>query len=157
MLSPISKAIKNIGNGGQNTEREVRFGKFQGARFVPGVTKRQYDSALKLFSGWNKTEISDQVTSRMASEKQSIRKITKSNGSSSYQLKEKLEIIDVRSQGIRVSKANEQTSPALKYVYEDLPSNREYKQKRERISYKKGDIQIDFTYKPDNRQSQYQI
>ena len=156
-LSPISKAIKNIGNGGQYTEREVRFGKFQGARFVPGVTKRQYDSVLKLFSDWNKTETSDQVTSRTASEKQSIRKITKSNGSSSYQLKEKLEIIDVRSQGIRVSKATEQTSSALKYVYDDLPSNREYKQKRERISYKKGGIQIDFTYQPDNRQSQYQI
>ena len=156
-LTPISKALKNIGNGGQNTEREVRFGKFQGSRFVPGVSKRQYDSALNLFPDWKKTETSDQVVSRTVSDKQSIRKITSANGTILYQLKEKIDVVDVRSQGIRVSKAKEQISAALKYVYDDLPGNQEYKQRRNRVSLKKGGIQLDFTYQPDNRQSQYQV
>jgi SAM-dependent methyltransferase len=156
-LSPISKALKNLGNGGQNIEREVRFGKFQGGKFTPGVTKRQFESALNLFSDWSKTTSSDVVVSRSVTEKQSIRKIKSANGKEIYQLKEKLEMIDVRSQGIRVSKANEQTSSALKYVFEDLPSNKDYKQKRERTSFKKGDIQVDFTIQPDNKRSQYQI
>lgn len=157
-LTPTSKALANIGNGGEGIEREVRFGKFQNNRFTPGVTKRQYDSAINLFTNWETKETKDEVVSRPASEKQSIRKITNSkNGSEIYQVKEKLETIDVPSQGIRVSKAKEQTSKALKYVFSDLPANKDYKQKRERTSFTKGNIQVDFTYQPDNRKSQYQI
>ncbi len=156
-LSPTSKALTNIGNGGQDIEREVRFGKFQGVRFTPGVTKRQFDSAMKLFDGWNKKETKDEVLSRPASEKQSIRRIKNSNGNEIYQIKEKIETIDVKSQGIRVSKSKEQTSKALQYVFTNLPSTKDYKQKRERTSFKKGNIQVDFTFQPDNRKSQYQI
>lgn len=156
-LSPTSKALTNIGNGGQDIEREVRFGKFQGGRFTPGVTKRQFDSAMTLFDGWNKKETKDEVLSRPASEKQSIRRIKNSNGNEIYQIKEKIETIDVQSQGIRVSKSKEQTSKALRYVFTNLPSTKDYKQKRERTSFKKGNIQVDFTFQPDNRKSQYQI
>ena len=156
-LTPTSKALSNIGNGGEDIEREVRFGKFQGERFIPGVVKRQYDSAMKLFKDWPKKEIKDEVVSRPATEKQSIRKIKNSNGTEIYQVKEKLEIVDVKSQGIRVSKSREQTSKALQYVFSNLPATKDYKQKRERTSFKKGDIQVDFTFQPDNKKSQYQI
>ena len=105
----FNKALDQLGNGGQNIEREVRFGRFQNERFVPGVTKRQFESILKLFSDWATTHKIDNIVSRTYTQKQSIRKISNSNGTNKFQLKEKLIIIDVPSEGVRLSKAKETT------------------------------------------------
>lgn len=157
MNKTCSDAITKLGNGGKDIEREVRFGKFQGTRFVPGITKRQYDEIVKIFSDWNQTKTEDYVVSRTYNPKQNIRKITKSNGSEIYQLKEKVLVVDVPQLGLRMSKAIEKSSVVFKNVYNNLSANRNYKQKRERISFKKGDLQIDLTYLPESKQSQYQL
>ena len=159
--SPVSKnclaALEKIGNGGQGIEREVRFGKFQSGRFVPGVSKRQFDSILKLFNDWPSTKKTDKVVSRSVNQKQSIRKITNSNGTEKFQFKEKILVIDVPADSIRLSKSKEQTRTALKNVFNNLPANRNYKQTRERTTFKKGDIQIDMTHLPENSRSPFQI
>ena len=153
----LNKSLAQLGNGGQGIEREVRFGRFQNGKFIPGVTKRQFESVLKLFSEWPSTQKTDRVVSRTYSQKQSVRKISNSNGTNAFQLKEKLVIIDVPTVGIRLAKSKETTSGALKSIYNNLPSTKNYEQIRERTTFKKGKIQIDVTYLPENRQSPFQV
>lgn len=161
MSSPVSRdcvnALNKIGNGGPGIEREVRFGRFQGITFIPGVTKRQFDSILKLFIDWPTTQTTDRVISRPTGTNQSIRKITNSNGTNKYQLKQKLETFDVPSEGIRISKAKERTMNALKNAFNNIPASKNYKQTRERTTFKKGSIQIDVTHQPENTRSPFQV
>jgi SAM-dependent methyltransferase len=151
------EALSKIGNGGQGIEREVRFGKFQGNRFIPGVSKRQYESILKLFSDWTIKKTSDKIISRTYNQTQSIRKISNSNGKETYQLKEKISIVDVPTEGIRLSKAKEKSSSIFKNVYNGIPANKNYKQTRNRTTFIKDDIQIDVTHLPENKLSPFQV
>ena len=50
-------------------EKEIRFGKFQGQRFVPGVSQKQFTDIIQYFTalGWKKTHTVDKVVSRTLS------------------------------------------------------------------------------------------
>ena len=158
-LKPITPSVcvgfvGKLGDGGRNIEREVRFGNFRGGRFTPGVTDRQFKAVLDNFSNLPQTRTVDTVTSRTLSQKQNIRRIVSNNGKDIYQLKEKLNTIDVPSEGVRLSRARELTMDIFKDEYNKLPSRGQYTQTRERISFKKGTIQIDCTKLPGNK---YQV
>jgi len=159
-LKPVSTshcatAISKLGDGGKGIEREVRFGIFHGTRFTPGVTEYQFTALLNYFTSWNKSHSVDKVISRTLTPKQNIRRIISNNGKKEvYQLKEKLAQVDVPEEGLRFSKSREVTMSIFKNEYNKLPAKGQYTQTRDRISFVKGSIRLDFTKLPQNK---YQV
>jgi len=155
--STCIKAMNNLGDGGKNIEREARFGRFQQGRFSPGVSERQFNAVAEYFKTWETSRTVDKVTSRTLNPRQNIRRIVSNNGKDIYQLKEKMNVVDVPNEGIRLSKSKEITMSIFKNEYNKLPARGQYSQVRERISFKKGKIQIDLTRLPQNRQTTFHV
>ena len=86
----MNKNLNALGNSVNHLETEIRFGRFQGAKFTPGVNEKQFAEIIQYFTklGWKKSHIVDKVISRTISRTKSARKI-----GNKYQLKEKLSVI----------------------------------------------------------------
>jgi SAM-dependent methyltransferase len=153
--SVCAKSLNSLGSNRNNKgiETEARFGKFQGARFVPGVSKRQFDEVVKHYEalGWTKSVSKDKVTSRSLNPRQNIRKIESSNGVK-YQLKEKLSVVDVPAGGYRLAKSKERVSTVFEDLYKNTGNKGQYVTTRNRTTFKKGNIQIDLTDNGKNLQ-----
>ena len=159
-MSKCSNALDKLGpSNNKNIETEARFGSNIRGRLVPGVNRRQFDEVMQYFTkeNWSKSRSVDKIISRTLSQKQSVRKIESSNGSVVYQLKDKIMVLDVPGANYRLSKAREQTSKALSLVFDEANKIRQYVQTRDRLTFKKDNIQIDLTYLPESKDSQYQV
>jgi len=152
--SVCAKSLNSLGANRNNKgiETEARFGKFQGTRFIPGVSKRQYDEVVRHYEtkGWTKSASSDKVTSRTLNPRQNLRKIESSAGVV-YQLKEKLSVVDVPP-GYRLAKSKERTSKIFEELYKNTSNKGQYVTVRDRTTFKKGDVQIDLTDNGKNLQ-----
>ena len=124
-------------------EKEVRFGSFKNKKFVPGVSKLQYDDIMEYYkkNGWDMMKISDKVTSRTLNNKKSVRRIENASGTI-YQTKEKLKITDVPPH-YRVSEARETNSN--KVTFNTANNKKNYSVTRNRISFIKGNARVDMT------------
>ena len=153
--SVCAKSLNSLGANRNNKgiETEARFGKFQGTRFVPGVSKRQYDEVIKHYEslGWARTSTRDKVTSKSLNPRQSVRRIESSNGTK-YQFKEKLSIVDVPSDGYRLAKSKERDSKVFEDLYKNTTNKGQYVTTRNRVTFKKNNIQIDLTDNGKNLQ-----
>ena len=159
-MSKCSRAIDDLGpSENKNIETEARFGSTARGRFTPGVNRRQFDEVLQYFTkaGWSSSRTLDKISSRTLNPKQTVRKIETSNGSVVYQLKEKIKVIDVQGTNYRLAKSMERSSVVFTDVFNNANKNGEYVQTRDRMTFKKGTIQVDLTYLPESRGSQYQI
>ena len=158
-LKPVATSVcgKHLNSLGANRnnrgiETEARFGRFQGGRFVPGVSKRQFDEIATHYdqSGWTKTVSRDKVTSRSLNPRQNVRKIESTNGTK-YQLKEKVLVVDVKP-NYRLAKSKERTSVAFKDLFDETPNRGQYVTTRNRTTFTKGTIQVDLTQTDKNFQ-----
>lgn len=144
MSFQCSDAIKKLGADGN--EKEIRFGKFIKGRFKPGVNKFTFNDIIEYFdilNEWSKSTIKDKVSIKTFSNTQSIRRIDK-NSTTVFQLKEKLNIVDVPMQNYRVVSSNEKTSGALQMVYNNSKSPI-FVRERQRTSFKFENLQLDLT------------
>jgi len=114
-------------------EVEVRFGVFdRKGRFIPGVSKKEFDAILHVFRNWTKTVRNDTVESFGT-----IRKITADDGDVIYQKKEKLDTKNFPLRGYRLCVSRETpVSPT---------QGRGYIRRRRRITLTKDAVQIDCT------------
>ena len=144
MVATCQEAVNNLGSDGN--EKEVRFGRFIGGRFVPGVNKFIFDNIIQQFEkdqAWVKSSTVDKISIKQSNARQVLRKIETGN-SVVYQLKEKLYSIDVQPLNIRVASAREQTSRALVNVYNSL-STSPFVRNRNRITFKHANLRLDLT------------
>ena len=72
-------------------------------------------------------------------------------------MKEKLATVDVPSEGYRLSKSREMTMSIFKNEYNKLPAKGQYSQTRDRITFKKGRVQIDLTKLPQSGKTIYHV
>lgn len=142
--SVCSKALNSLGVE-EGFETEARFGRIDRGRFVPGVTKRQFDEIVGYFTklGWARKDSNDRVTSRSMNPKQNLRKVEK-NGETYYETKERIKIVDVPP-NYRLAKSKEKRSAVYKALFDKLSKNRDYVVTRNRITFSKNNIQIDLT------------
>jgi len=141
----IQRVIDRLGNSGPNEETEVRFGRFTNRGFTPGIGVRAFqeiETFMSQQSGWART-----TTFNTVFVKGNIRKISR-NTENNYELKQKLETVDVPALGLRFAKSREQKSRALKNVWENNRNPPTYRKDRDRITFVSGDVRVDMT-KPD--------
>lgn len=141
----VQRVIDKFGNSGPNEETEVRFGRFSPRGFVPGIGVRAFqeiEAFMVKQPGWTRTTTFNSVEA-----KGNIRKIRK-NSENIYEMKQKIDTVDVTYLGLRFAKSREQRSRALKNVWENNSNPVTYKKDRDRITFVKGGVRIDMT-KPD--------
>ena len=104
MLHFIEKA-----NSDKNLELEIRFGKFKGGYFLPGVNLEEYDRLLKFVSRWANGNMACAATNSIEyiynDFKCSVNNKTKT---SSWMKKTKFETQDIQEYGYRICLSSEQ-------------------------------------------------
>ena len=143
--SVCSKALNSLGVE-EGFETEARFGRVERGRFVPGVSKRQFDEVASHFEklGWSKQQVKDRVTSRSLNPNQNIRKVESSNKEAYYEMKERITVIDVKP-NYRLAKSKEKRAAIYKALFDKLPKNKDYVTTRDRTTFSKDNIQVDLT------------
>jgi len=137
-------------------EKEIRFGKFQGQRFVPGVSQKQFTDILQYFTalGWKKTHTVDKVVSRTIGKNKSVRKI-----GNKYQIKENISTVNnpvyisnlSNNYGIRRVESRE-TNLKNGDIFNKANRTSEYAVTRDRTTFTSENKQLDLTFIPDTRQ-----
>jgi hypothetical protein len=134
-------------------ETELRFGRFQGGRFIPGVSQKQFSDLIQYFTalGWKKSHTVDKVVSRTLNRTKTVRKI-----GNKYQLKEKLSIRDVPNQGYRRANSKE-TNLNNSKIFDNANRKSEYAVTRDRTTFKQENKQLDLTYLPETGKFQVEL
>jgi len=134
-------------------ETEIRFGRFQGDRFVPGVSEEKFAEIIRYFTslGWSKTHKVDKVVSRTLSKTKTVRKI-----GNKYQIKEKISTHDSRVSGYRHSESKE-TNLKNSLIFNKANRTSEYAVTRDRITFKHENKQLDLTYLPETKKFQVEL
>ena len=134
-------------------ETEVRFGRFKGTRFIPGVSEKQFADLIKYFTGlaWRKSHKVDKVVSRTLSKNQSVRKI-----GNAYQLKEKISVKNNPKMGYRIAKSKE-TPLNSAAVFNRANKTSQYIVMRDRTTFKHENMQLDLTYLPETKAFQVEL
>jgi hypothetical protein len=134
-------------------ETEIRFGRFQGERFVPGVSEEKFVEIIRYFTslGWNKTHRIDKVVSRTLSKTKTVRRI-----GNKYQIKEKISTHDSRTSGYRHSESKE-TNLKNSEIFNKANRTSEYAVTRDRITFKHENKQLDLTYLPETKKFQVEL
>lgn len=145
--SRCSKFLDTLGTTtNKGIETEARFGRFEGKRFLPGVTKRQFDAVAKYFDnleGWTKMETKDKVTSRSLNIRQSVRKV-ESNKGTYYEFKDKVSVVDI-TPNYRLAKSKERKGEGFKDLFDEANSKGQFVKTRTRTSYSKDNLRVDLT------------
>jgi SAM-dependent methyltransferase len=136
-------------------ENEVRFGRFDRGRFIPGVKEKEFMELVKYFDSlkWKKTHTVDKIHSRTLSKNQSVRWIE--GPEQVYQLKQKISVINNPKVGYRISKAKELA--INRELYHKSNKTSEYVQVRDRISFKHENHTVDLTYLPNLKTYQVEL
>ena len=146
-------ALGNSNSGNSHLETEIRFGRFTGSKFTPGVTETQFAQIIKYFTtvGWKKTHVIDKVVSRTISRTKSARKI-----GNKYQLKEKLTTINNPKIGYRLAKSKE-VSLNNATIFNKANRTSEYAVTRDRTTFVHENLQMDLTYLPETKTFQVEL
>jgi len=136
-------------------EKEIRFGKFQGQRFVPGVSQKQFTDIIQYFTaqGWKKTHTVDKVVSRTLSKNKTVRKI-----GNKYQIKEKISTVNnpvhlsnlSNNYGIRRVESKE-TNLKNGDIFNKANRTSEYAVTRDRTTFTFENKQLDLTFLPETK------
>ena len=143
----------NALGSGNHLETEIRFGRFQGSKFTPGVNEKQFAEIIQYFTklGWKKSHIVDKVISRTISRTQTARKI-----GNKYQLKEKLNTVNNNKIGYRLAKSKE-ISLNNANIFNKANNTSQYAVTRDRTKFVHENHQMDLTYLPENKTFQVEL
>lgn len=136
-----------------NIETEIRFGRFQGSKFTPGVNEKQFAEIYQYFTklGWKKSHVVDKVISRTISRTKTVRKI-----GNKYQLKEKLNTVNNNKIGYRLAKSKE-ISLNNANIFNKANKTSQYAVTRDRTTFVHENHQMDLTYLPENKTFQVEL
>ena len=151
----MNQNLNALGNvGGSSLETEIRFGRFDRGRFVPGVSEKQFAELIKYFTSlaWKKSHVVDKVVSRTLSKTKTIRKI-----GNAYQLKEKLSVINNPKFGYRLAKSKEISLNKNAEIFNKANKTSQYAVTRDRITFKHENMQMDLTYLPETKTFQAEL